>query len=286
MRVRSALVVMAVTAAAIGSMAADQPYDGRIVSDRWYVSLGTSVTDFSTEAQIGLGSTLGTLIRIEDDLGLDDNKSVLRVNGFYNFNEKHSIDVKAARVSRASTSLLDEEFTIADPEDGELVTFLVGAEIDTAFKTDSVKLFYRYSFVNDGRTQAGIGAGLSVFDYRIELEGDAMVDDGSGNPVFVSDERVDESILAPVPSFLLFIDHAIKPPLVLRVQASFLDLDIGDIDGRLIETRFTLNYFFTRHFSLGLGIEGSDIDYRDRGGDPLLISVRESSLIAYVATAF
>ena len=279
------IVVAIVLVGPVDPLMAEKQFDGRLITDKWYVSLGTSSSSFNTEGQIGLGSVLGTFIRLEDDLELDDNQSVFRINGFYAFNRKHVIDFTFGSVSRQETSTIDKQFTIANPDDGELVTFLIGAQIQTAFQSDSAKIFYKYAFQNTGRLRAGIGAGLSVFDYKLEFTGDGEVDDGSGSIVFKS-TAVSEHLLAPIPSMMLFVDYALTQRLILRTHAGFFRLDLDDIEGRLIETRLTLDYFFAKHFGVGLGLEGSDISYRERDDKPIFVDVSQSSIVLYVGVAF
>ena len=151
----------------------------------------------------------------------------------------------------------------------------------TEFDSTNLKLFYKYSFVNTGKSQAGIGAGLSLFDYRFGFDGVARL--GNGTTAFT---RVDESILAPIPSALMFINHAITPKLIFRTTAGYFDLEIDDIEGSLLETRLTLDYFIAKWFAVGLGVEGSTIDFKDRGKNPLTVEVENRGLIFYLAGTF
>ena len=263
---------------------AQEQFDAPLVTDKWYISLGTSLTKFNTQAQIGLGSVLGSFIRLEDDLNLDDDQSVFRLNGFYAFNRKHVIDFTFGSTSRKSTSTIEEEFTIADPDDGELVTFMIGAEVRTEFDAHGTKIFYKYAFQNTGRLRAGIGAGLSIFDYHVDFSGDGEIDNGSGSISFES-TTVSENILAPIPSLMLFIDFGLTKRMILRAHAGFFRVAIDDIDGRLIETRFTLDYFFTQHIGIGLGLEGSDIDFKDQE-EKLFVSVSQSNVVLYLGAVF
>ena len=85
---------------------------------------------------------------------------------------------------------------------------------------------------------------------------------------------------------MLFVDYALTQRLILRTHAGFFRLDLDDIEGRLIETRLTLDYFFTKHLGVGLGLEGSDISYRERDDEPLFVDVSQSSVVLYVGAVF
>lgn len=272
--------VVSLLAGTLGAHAAGYTdTESHILADKWYFSLGSSAASFNTEASIGFGSVFGTFIRIEDDLDLEGNKSSFRFNGIWAFKPKHALDVTFTDFSREGEVLIDKEFTIGD--NGEEITFEVGADVATKFDSTNAKIFYKYSFVNTGKSQAGIGAGLSFFDYAITFDGVARL--GNGMTEF---RRVDEKFLAPIPSFLMFIHQAFTPRLVLRATAGFFSLDFSDIEGSLIETRFTLDYFITKHFGIGGGAEASRIEYKDHGEDPLSVDVDTRGLIFYVAGAF
>ena len=51
-------------------IAAESPDDYRVISDKFTISLGSYITDFTTDAAVGSGNVLGTFIRVEDDLVL------------------------------------------------------------------------------------------------------------------------------------------------------------------------------------------------------------------------
>jgi hypothetical protein len=279
------VAVLLLLTGAIGTVAAQQQQvqESRILSDKWYLSVGGSATEFTTQGAIGFGSVVGTFIRLEDDLDLESDRQHLRVNGIYAFNPRHQIDFTFGDTARDGVVTIDEEITIGD--DGEEIVYQIGADIATEFDSTALKVFYKYSFINNGKTQAGVGLGLSVWDYGLDLEGQALVDDGTGGQV-EEFRRVSESIVAPIPSFLLFIHHAFTPKLIFRTTAGFFDLDVGDIEGGLLETRLTLDYFFNKTIGLGGGFEGSDIDFTDTGGDPLFINVNQHSVILYLGFAF
>ncbi len=263
-----------------GTASSDPPeYEGRILTDTWYVSAGGSLATFGTEVSIGFGTVVGSFIRIEDDLNLDDDQKSFRLNGRYAFNPRHAIDLTVTDFSRDGETMIDEEIVIG--EEGDEVVFEIGANVATSLDSRNLKVIYEHSFVNTGRTQAGIGAGLSFFGYKFSLDGIARVNDGENELT-----RVDEDIIAPIPSYVMFLHHAITPKLIFRTTGGYFNLRVDDYDGRLFETRFTLDYFITRQFALGGGVEGSDLEFRIHGDDPLTVQADTQSLIFYVARVF
>ncbi|NIV29007.1 MAG: hypothetical protein GWN58_05695, partial [Anaerolineae bacterium] len=82
--------------------------------------------DFKTDAAIGSGSVIGTFLRIEDDLGLNDDASTVRGEGFVRLRPNHALEFGFMRLGRSGTSILDEEVEWQDR------VFLVNATVDSS----------------------------------------------------------------------------------------------------------------------------------------------------------
>jgi hypothetical protein len=98
--------------------------------------------------------------------------------------------------------------------------------------------------------------------------------------------RAEDDLLAPVPTFGIFLNYAFLPNLVFRVKADLIDLDVGDFEGKLTDTTVLLEWYFSRHVGVGLGVNRADIDVRDAGEDPFLIDLSQSGVLGYVSFAF
>ena len=256
-----------------------QEYESRILSDRFYGNLGGFIVDLNTTAAVGSGTLLGTIIQLENTLGVEADQGTLQHEGFWRFKRKHAIDWGYLVINRDGKTSIDEEITIGDPP----VTFAVGADIATTFDMSLFKFDYRYSFVNNGKTDAGFVGGLSFFKFDLSLFGEITVD-----PARQTTERggTDQAILAPVPNLGIYIDFAIKPKVILRTRAQFFDLDFGDFSGRFVDTRFTVDYFFTKHISVGGGFATTDINASKSGDDPWRIDYQYSGILLYFGGAF
>jgi len=291
MTIRTALAlagVVALAATATFPVLADDETDSRpparILSDRWGIGVGGILADFDTSAVVSAGTVVGGVIRLESDLGLEDDKSTFRIDGFYRFNPRHSLVGSYFGLSRDGSSILDARIEFMD-EDGETVVFDVGADVETEFGTRNFKVTYRYSFVNDGRTEAGFTAGFSTYKFDLKIAGDATVDDGTGGEDIVFDEA-SQDILAPVPGIGLFVTYAFRPNLVLRMYAEFVDLQISGYSGRVVDTAVTLDYFVSRHVGIGIGTNVVDIDVSRSGDLPFNVRYKQSSATWYVGFVF
>jgi hypothetical protein len=77
------------------------------VDDRFSISVGAFVTNRSTDTQIDsdvLGK--GTVINFEDDLGLDSSDTVFRIDGHYQFGQKHRVNFSVFDLSRDSSATI------------------------------------------------------------------------------------------------------------------------------------------------------------------------------------
>ena len=143
---------------------------------------------------------------------------------------------------------------------------------------------YQYSFTNSHRTEAGITAGLGFYKYGLAIAGRYIIDDDPELSEFGSRS---ENILAPVPTVGFFINFAIRRNLILDMRTSFMDLSIGEHEGRIFNNSANLTWYFTRHFGMGLGLAGSDVLYENTGGDSRIkVDLRQASLTLNAALVF
>lgn len=270
------LFVLVASAGPALAEAGDRP-DTRVLDDKWGVSLGGYAVDFQTTAAVGTGTFIGTVIRLEDDLSVDSNKTTFRLGGFYRFKKRHGIEIGFFDLNRSGSTIIDEQIEFQG------VVYDVGAEINSTFDAQLFKATYRYSFINSGKTEAGFSAGLSTYWFDIALDGEATVEE---NRQVYEEVRTETDLLAPVPSLGMFITHAITPKLLLHLRAQFFDLSVGDYSGRLIDTSFSFDYYFTRHFGIGLGGNTNDIRYENMGDKPYTVDYSQSGLIWYLTGVF
>ena len=78
-----AVAVLAILAATgqVEAQTDKQDYEGRILTDKFAVQIGGLASNFTTE--IAAGNVLGTVIRLEDVLGFEEDLTTLSLSGFY-----------------------------------------------------------------------------------------------------------------------------------------------------------------------------------------------------------
>ena len=277
---RTAVAGLLLLAAGLPVLAASGSGDEtRVVDDKWVIAVGGYLTDFKTDASFGSGSALGTSIRFEDQLGLDADQSVVRLDGLKRFGDRHSIGFGLWTLNRDGVASIDEQIEF----DGN--TFDVGVDLNTQFDTGWFRVDWRYSLLRNDKGEAGLSAGLSVYEFETSVEGLATVSDGMGGTILQATRAADD-VLAPVPTVGMFMNYAFRPNLILRVKADFLDLDVGDFEGKVTDTTFLFEWYFSRHAGVGVGLNRSDIDVRNVGDNPFLIDFSQSGLLGYFSFTF
>ncbi len=220
----------------------------RYLGDRFSIRIVGGLVDLNTDVAAGRG--LGALIDLEDVLGFDEQISTFGLDGLYRFtkNRKHAIRFRYGNFDRDAYAVIEGTVPILDLE--------FTAEVASEFVNQVAILEYQYSFINNGKTEAGISAGLAFYRYELALAGEVVIDDDPDQTEFRS-ESVD--VIAPVPGFGFFINQTLRKNLILEIKTSFIDLDIGKHSGRIFSTWASLTWFFSRHVGVGLGLSGSDV---------------------------
>ena len=247
----------------------------RYLGDRFSIRIIGGLVNLNTDVAAGRG--LGALIDLEDVLGFDEQISTFGLEGFYRFtkNRKHAVQLRYGNFDRDAYAVLEGSVPILDLE--------FFGEVTSQFVNQVADFEYQYSFINNGKTEAGITAGLAVFKYELALAGEVVINDDPDGSRFRSESV---GVIAPVPSFGFFINQAFRKNLILEIRTSAIDLSFGEHSGRIFSTRASLTWFFSRHAGVGLGLFGSDVAYEKQGREKIKVNVRQSAINANVTFVF
>jgi hypothetical protein len=255
--------------------------DNPVLSSRWNVQLGGFAVDLDTSIAATFEARLGTLVNLEQFLGLPTSEQTWRIDGFYRIKPKHTLEFEWLTIRRSASNMIQENFEFED------VQFAADATINSNIDMDNFRIMYKYSFVNNGTVNAGFEAGLSTFTLSGDISGQANVRDSSGQYTgMTSFDESSTTILAPVPAFGMFIDFAVRRWLILRLEASFLDLETGSIEGRFQDTRGTLDFYFSKHVGIGLGFNTVALEFQDSGTDPFNIDYSYGGVLLYLGISY
>ncbi len=245
-----------------------------MIADKWVLSIGGYVTDFKTTAAVGSGSVIGTIIRLEETLGLDENKTFLRGDGFYRFNSRHAIGFGFWSLKRDGVGIIDEEI------EWDGITYPAMALLDTTFDVGWYRADWRYSFMRMDRGEAGFNLGLSFYDFSASIEGMGMVGGTAGN------FKGEESLTVPVPTFGLFTNFAITPNVLFKSAFNWLSLEYDDFDIEVSDVTLVFEWYFSEHVGIGGGSSITDIDYKDTGNNPFSVEYKQTGFLAYFTFAW
>lgn len=252
--------------------------DTPMITDAFDFSLGGFLIDLNTSAAVGSGIGFGSIIRLEEILGLEENKNLLRLGFRWDFAHKHSIGLTWFSISRSSSGLFDETI---DFDDLRFVGYF-----ESQFDVDFYGLEYRYSLINNNRVAAGFSFGVSTFDFSVGIEGDAyLIGEIPSNPI-IEYHVATADIIAPVPSIGMFIEYAVTRKFIVSSKVQYVDLSISGYDGRFMDVELTVDWFFTRHFGIGGGLASTDITVIYNGDDPYRIDYRYSGILFHLRGSF
>ena len=218
------------------------------------ISLGYFLPRMNTELRLDPSNPAlnGSRIDLENDLGLDRDLSLGRLDGYYRLGEKHRIEFGYFTLERNAQRVLDTEIDFGD------ITYPVNAQIDSKFKNTITQIGYMYSFRQTDQLEISGTFGIHWMDFQNQIIGT------TGGGVL---ETSSTSIAAPLPLFGVDVDYAISPRWIASFRGMFFSMKIDTYDGSLTDLRGTLEYFFMNNVGVGFGVNRFDLDltYTDNG---------------------
>jgi hypothetical protein len=219
---------------AVLPLSAAFPQEPQVQRERGSVILGAFITDRASSARLDSGSSSGSDIDLENDLGLEDSMSVARFGGYFWFKPRHRFDFSIFDLSRDSTRQIQETIDFGDQ------TFLIDTVVTTSNDSTIAKLDYTFAPLNRPRGFLGLIGGLYV----------------SANEMSLSSPNVgtaeSEDLTAPLPVVGLRGEYEITERIALRGAVQWFGIDTGDVGGRLVDTYIGADYTFGRRVAVGL----------------------------------
>lgn len=247
------------------------------VQDKFKINLGGMlVTDFTTNVQWKRDNQiLRDPIELDRDLGVDHETASFRLDGYYRFNDKHSIDFAYYGVRSNGTKRLERDIEWEDGTD-----IAVGADVNTYFNMDIYKLSYGYSFYHDDDLELLGSAGFHITEMDLGLNAVGTINDGEGREAFKSGE----SVTAPLPVFGFRGEYRLfDNALYATFKAEYLYIAYEDYTGDVISANIGLEYRFLENYGVGIGYSHNEINFKDESDDQQLkIKNTLSGAMAYL----
>jgi hypothetical protein len=222
---------LAVLAQALPLAGNAQPTRGE---ERAGILVGAFITDRESTTRLDSGSSDGTEIDLEDDLGLESSTSVARLGGYVWLGERHRLDGGYFNLDRESSFPIDETIEFGDE------VFTINTVVETESKLSIIKADYTYAVVARDRGYLGLTAGLYIADTSMTIRQATL------------GQAESEDVTAPLPLFGLRGDYAINDRITLVGAAQWFGFEAEDVDGRLTDFYVGADYGFGQRMAVGL----------------------------------
>ena len=239
-------------------------------TSKWGFSLGAFFADqdMKTELEVSVGDT-DRAVDFEDDLGLRDSQSVFRLAAFYDFNERHRLDLDVFDLSQNSAVTISREIEWGD------TVFPISADIATELDLTIYKAAYTYHMLRREKYRLGVTGGLYIADIALRLN------------ILESDEEERGELTAPLPVFGLRGEYFFSDRWRASASAEWFGLEVGNYEGTLHDFLIGIDYRFGNHAAVGLGFNSVHIDV-DATEEDLKADLRwkYSGFIGYLRFSF
>jgi len=179
------------------------------------------------------------------------NKTTARMFGTARISPKRRyIDFGYVDIDRSGSKVISEDLDWGD------YTFLANGQVDARFRTQFIYAAFRYDFLHEEKVRISGSAGLTFLRIMTSVAGLASYPDPNDpNVTITSDVNKEASVGAPVPMVGLNLDWALTRRLTVRTYNRFFKLNMSGFDGGLYEAGIRLNWYFAKHFGMGLGYD-------------------------------
>lgn len=250
------------------------------VTDRFRISLGGyALTRYEssmslTDPDLGAGISISP----EDTLGMDTDQSVVRLDGYFRFNAKHSLTYSWYSISSQGNKSIEEQIDWVD-ENGNPIIIEAGASVTSSMDYDIFKVGYLWSFHHTDKVELAFGGGLHIT--RMAL-GMTAVDTLSTDL-----NATDVSTTVPLPVVSFALSYYVTPKLSWYLKSEFFALKFNDWDGSYTDTMLGLEYRTFRHIGLGIALGNNALRVKeDTAEHKFIFNNQISGALLYVAAYF
>ncbi len=221
------------------------------------ISIGYFLPRMNTEFRLDPANPAlppGDLIDGENDLGLDRDLSLARLDGYYRLGRKHRLQFGYFTLERDAQRVIDKEITYGD------MTYQLNALLESNLKNTITQIGYMYSFRQTDRFEVSGTFGIHWLEVQSRFSGDA-----GGGVIEISTNNVE----GPLPLVGIDIDYAFTPRWTISLRGMLFSVKLNTYDGNLTDFRGSLEYYFMNNLGVGLGVNRFDMDltYTDNGQD-------------------
>lgn len=241
-------ILAAAAAVGVGVLAA--PASAQAIDDDFWIQGSGFLANVDTEVRSTLAANPGggTVIDLEDDLGLDDGELLPAIYAGARLGGNFVITAEYFSLGRDTTATIARTITVDD------VTFPVNGSITAGFDTKVYRFSVGYVFLGNETSELGAAIGLHATELDFSISGSGTV---GGSPLSNQVRRKD--VLAPIPTLGLFGSFEAAPNVIIGGRADYLALGIDDYDGSVLNLQASAQYRIMDN--VGIGVAYRYVDY-------------------------
>ncbi len=212
-------------------------------------------SSFETMASLDSDFGIGTSVRLENEIDMDDNTESFRADLYWRIGRHHRVDLGWFDLERSGTRTIERDIRWGELE------FDVGASVTAELQTEVIPLRYTYNFLAGEDHELGLGIGIYGMLLRASMRGEVSAGSGgSGGGVALEDTETFRSPV-PLPVFSLqggwaFADR-FRAIALLQYFYIHLQDDIGELDeieGSILDGSVGIEYDATDHVCIGTSV--------------------------------
>jgi hypothetical protein len=190
------------------------------------------------------GAAEGTPIDLEEDLGLDKNLTMLRLDGDIRIAPWFSLGLGYYGFKRSQDKAISEEIQIGD------TVYPINQTLKTSLNTSYMNADLKFYLFHRQRWDLGVYAGVNLAHYKLNVRAQEL------------DRQLLEiqKIWAPVPSVGLHFAYTIVPNLYLYGKAGYFTFSNKRLDFDSATFNLNLDYYFYKFVGIGARYEYSRFD--------------------------
>jgi hypothetical protein len=228
----------------------------RVVEDLFRAEVSVLGASFDTDVRVDDDSSnRGTDISIEDDLGLDDARTLVQAEITFLPGTRHLVRLSGQSTRRSENKVLQRTITFEDD------TFNVNAMVSSKLDLTLFGLTYGYRFIRRERFELD-----GTFSIMI-AEGDANITgrNADGTPIRSSNDAEDG--VAPLPMFGLEGRFDFGSRWSAEARAQFVGANTMDVEASILDARFAVTWRQNPYLVYGVGYRRFAIDVESNDED-------------------
>lgn len=211
-------------------------------ADRAGVNIGGFAADFQTELRLSSRTLgIGTKLNLEDDLGMESDRLLARIDGYYRFSRRHRIEYSLLDVSRTGSVPVTRDITVGD------LFIPAGTPVESEFRMATIKVVYAYSFFQNRKVDFGVSAGVTGLYFDADLAAGVIGTE-------------DAEAFAPYPIYGLRLGYAFSRKLFLKASIDYFEIGEGDVEARVLDGLIALEHKTWKNVGLGGGYAAVDLE--------------------------